>query len=596
MKRLNAPRKRLRTLQICEACGLACKKETTSLDKQRPLLHIKCGAIEGRGGSQPGSGHPTQATRNDGDDTQTDTDENEDEAGTDVTRQRNQISFDDEAFTQGAKLLPAIGREACANCSRKCELQDSDVPREFWYFLWLYFSAQGCAAADRHISPDDHEAPRRKEILKLGTVAGTWTPMDSFTCRGHPKLLALSLLAKQRRTAKDAHIQTNDSIAIGKYLLPVCVDAYGSSPNLLRCLGELKRLYNCVEDVDDLDSADRRLVVALRLATNLRTDESAGFHTYGGRRRMFGTRAPVTQDVVWQSRLLDNLIHVLPMWAASGAIATAIVALAGRLQGLSPSSGSDPCQAEVNDLMSAILALPLLGRPSQTNPTKARGLENYFGKNVLSRVWFMLAFLVCESGELRSQEGPKRKSSRSREPREHRINSQCDCKPCGKLRYLRDNVSFFGPSPVTLFAQLRRSKQASLPETWRILRQHVAEHFENNVDLLLMQSLPCAWRVYSRFERCMRNAPLEWIRTRYRCLTAQVFGHESDDTNSMFAKLTLVDGGTRTFIALTPQDQRRMLDTFRQRANRNALGIDNKDLPAYSDIVKRALADMPCER
>ena len=127
-------------------------------------------------------------------------------------------------------------------------------------------------------------------------------------------------------------------------------------------------------------------------------------------------------------------------------------------------------------------------------------------------------------------------------------------------------MTFFGPSPVALFAQLRDTSHpgaANLPEAWRSLRMHVARHFYPQLDLLLTQSLPCIWRVYSRHERRVRDPPLEWVKTRYRVLSALAFESEGRGISSMLQKLTCIQAGNR-FKVLSPRGQREMLNAFRK--------------------------------
>jgi hypothetical protein len=513
-------------------------------------------------------------------------DETDDEAAGDgVTRSGSRINFDGPAFRQGADQLSEEGREACAKCGAACGLQNLDILQAFWYFLALYFSAQGCAMADRHIRSGDPEAARRKAILKLGFDADAWMRMDSFAC------IPQTLAKECRHVHKARSAGREESGPIGKWLLLVCMDAYCSSTDLLQCLADLPRTMSfCrIDEAIDTETAAQSLVACLRLATNMRIDVGACFHTYGGRRKTFGKQTPLTQDVAWRSRLLDNLLHVLPLWASPcGAIATAIVALAGRLRGVSPSGdhgpsapgprGTDP---EMNDLLRAILALPLLGRPSQTDPTKARGYENYFGKIVLCRIWFLLAFVTCEYTDRRCKH----------RPRHENIRSWCMCPPCDALRDLRNSVTFFGPSPVALFARLRDTSHtgaASLPEAWRHLRMHVERHFYPRVDLLLMQSLPCIWRVYSRHEQRVRDVPLVWAKTRYRLLSALAFESESRDISSMFQKLSEIQGGIDRFEALSPRGQREMLDAFRRTDKdiSSQKSYTSKELQPYAAIVR----------
>jgi hypothetical protein len=459
----------------------------------------------------------------------------------DTPPRRYALNYDNEVFVKDVRQLTDIGEQACLKCSQMCGLQNSDLMKSFWYFLALYFAAHGCTAAEGHILVSDVvEHYRRKNVLRLGLDAGAWVHMRDWG--RDPTFDTLANLC----VALDGAGSDETPNRVGKHMLLVCTAVYCSSPELLKCIDRLKAIAE-VKRGDTVADAATAIVEALRLVSNVRTDVGAGFQTYGGRRRTFGRDVPVTRDVLWNSRFMDNLFMVLPMWTEPCQdIAKAMIALADNLR--DPNNQGPPCIA---DLAAAIMRLPLLGRPGAPQAAKRFGgtVRSYFGKQVLRHVWYILATLACE-----------------RRHNTVRPMKTCDCGPCVALRTLRNDFTFFGPSPVALFGALDSQSQgmARLAPAWRTLREAVQREFNWNddLDLLTMQGLPCIWRVYARSVPSMDT---HWVFSNYRRLSQTVFEYETGFMITLFFQLRLTDDGMKRFAALSPQGQREVLTAFRKR-------------------------------
>jgi hypothetical protein len=515
----------------------------------------------------------------------------------DTPPRRYALNYGSAEFVKDASQLTDKGEEACGRCSLRCGLQYSDLMKSFWYFLAMYFAVHGCTRAEEHIlDTDGAEHHRRQKVLRLGLDAGAWVHMRDWG--RDPIFDTLANLC----VALDGAGSPGTQNRIGKQMLLVCTAVYCSSPELLKCVDKL-RAFAEVKRGDTVADAATAIVEALRLVSNVRTDVGAGFQTYGGRRRTFGRDVPVTRDVPWKSRYMDNLFMVLPMWTEPCQdIAKAMIALAANLRD-PPNRGppGSPVTPPIGDLAAAIMRLPLLGRPDA--PQAAMRFDgtvrSYFGKQVLRHVWYILATLACEC-----------------RPQGHntvRPRKTCKCGPCVSLRTLRNDFTFFGPSPVALFVELGGQYDkgaARLAQAWRTLRGAVQSEFnlqtdEDDLDLLTMQSLPCIWRVYARSVASMDT---HWVFSNYRRLSLQIFEYETRFLTSLFFDLRRVEGGVKRFAALSPQGQREVLKAFQKRdadeqmAGLNAVtpAVETKQRPittakragkSYASLLEKCEAD-----
>ena len=475
----------------------------------------------------------------------------------DTPPRRYALNYDNEEFVKDGRQLTAIGEKACLKCSELCGLQNSYLMKSFWYFLALYFAVHGCTDAEGHILVTDAaEHERRKNVLRLGLDVGAWVHMRDWG--RDPTFDTLANLC----VALDSAGSAGTPNRVGKHMLLVCTAVYCSSPELLKCVEKLKAIAE-VKRGDTVADAATAIVEALRLVSSVRTDVGAGFQTYGGRRRTFGRDVPVTRDVLWRSRFMDNLFMVLPMWTKPCQdIAEAMIALARTLR--EPDKYGPPYIA---DLAAAIMSLPLLGRPGAPQAVKRFDgtVRSYFGKQVLRHVWYILATLACDSL-----------------PHTGRPKKACDCRPCVSLRTLRNDFTFFGPSPVALFVALDSQDDkgtARLAQAWRTLREAVQSEFNWNddLDLLTMQSLPCIWRVYARSVPLMDT---HWVFSNYRRLSQTIFEYETGFMRTLFCQLRHVEDGMKRFAALSPQGQRKVLTAFRNRDTDEVIAVLNTVTPA----------------
>ena len=147
--------------------------------------------------------------------------------------------------------------------------------------------------------------------------------------------------------------------------------------------------------------------------------------------------------------------------------------------------------AQMKEVMLALLQLPLLGRPhAPKGISYNRWILCYSLKFMLGDIFHFLAAALCAQSRGRKRD------------REVIANPlfRCSCRHCSVIWGLRLRFMFYGPSPCAfLCALLRRpagDKETleTVPELWPVLLKLLNEVFDAKFELYTPQLLPCSWR------------------------------------------------------------------------------------------------------